>query len=215
MARPVRVGVVADTHVGDILPALPPGVIPALGDVDLILHAGDVSVPSVLDELRRVAPVVAVRGNHDEGRMPGLPAAVRVRVGDTTIGLTHGMRAFPVEAGSVAATAAFRRPVTLGLARAMARRFPGAACVVFGHWHMPVHTWVGGTLVFSPGAVFTAEREGLGRMRAARARLYRRYRSALPPVVGEPAVGVLEVSEGRVTARRVPVEGPLRVRRRR
>ena len=125
----------------------------------------------------------------------------------------HGIREFPLEAGSALLTMVSGRAVTLGLARTMARRFPAADCVVFGHWHMPVHTWIGSTLAFSPGAVFTAERDGLERMSARRARLYRRFRAALPPEAAEPAVGILEISGGRLTARRVPVEGPLRVPR--
>ena len=50
-ARTTRIGVVADTHVGEFLPALPPAVCEALEGCDLVLHAGDLSVPGVLDDL--------------------------------------------------------------------------------------------------------------------------------------------------------------------
>jgi putative phosphoesterase len=56
-------GVVSDTH-GLVRPAL----VEALADCDLIVHAGDVGQPEVLEALEAVAPMVAVRGNMDGGR---------------------------------------------------------------------------------------------------------------------------------------------------
>ena len=61
-----RIGVVADSHVGEYLDALPAELFAALHGCDLVLHAGDISRPWVLDELARIAPVVAVRGDHDQ-----------------------------------------------------------------------------------------------------------------------------------------------------
>src|SRR5256886_13746964 len=61
-ARP-RIGVISDTP-GLVRPA----ALRALAGADLIVHAGDVGAPEVLDALRAVAPVVAVRGNNDRGR---------------------------------------------------------------------------------------------------------------------------------------------------
>lgn len=57
-----RIGVVSDTH-GLVRPAL----LEALSGVELIVHAGDVGGPDVLDALRSIAPLVAVRGNMDQG----------------------------------------------------------------------------------------------------------------------------------------------------
>ena len=54
------------THVPAILEALPPGVAEHLVTADVILHAGDVCVAGVLDELSAYAPVHAVVGNNDE-----------------------------------------------------------------------------------------------------------------------------------------------------
>ena len=56
------VGVISDTH-----GLLRPGVIDALQGVDLIIHAGDIGDPMIIDELSAAAPVVAVRGNMDSG----------------------------------------------------------------------------------------------------------------------------------------------------
>lgn len=75
------IGLISDTHIGypgDILPShikggsrgvaletLPVEVLEALRGVDLILHAGDIYMPSVLDELESVAPVMAAWGDDD------------------------------------------------------------------------------------------------------------------------------------------------------
>jgi putative phosphoesterase len=56
------VGVISDTH-GLVRPA----ALTALAGSQLIVHAGDVGSPEVLDQLRGIAPVVAVRGNNDRG----------------------------------------------------------------------------------------------------------------------------------------------------
>src|SRR2546421_4565701 len=62
-----RVGVIADTHVPEFLPVLPEGLAGLFQGVDLILHAGDITGQDVLDQLKALAPVVAVKGDHDIG----------------------------------------------------------------------------------------------------------------------------------------------------
>jgi putative phosphoesterase len=54
------IGVISDTH-----GLLRPEVADAFGGVGLILHAGDIGTAEILDQLRKIAPVVAVRGNND------------------------------------------------------------------------------------------------------------------------------------------------------
>jgi uncharacterized protein len=56
------VGLISDTH-----GLLRKEALAALKGCDLIIHAGDVGKPEILDELRAVAPVIAVRGNIDKG----------------------------------------------------------------------------------------------------------------------------------------------------
>ena len=63
----MRIGLVADTHIPQAASELPPDLIRALLGVDLILHAGDIYTTSVLDELEKVAPVLAARGDDDWG----------------------------------------------------------------------------------------------------------------------------------------------------
>ena len=65
----MKIGVISDTH-----GLLRPEVAPALKGVSQILHLGDVGKISILDELRKIAPVTAVRGNVDrEGHCAKLP----------------------------------------------------------------------------------------------------------------------------------------------
>ena len=60
-----RIGVVADTHCPEFNERLPDRLLELLNGVELILHAGDVNGPEAIAELERVAPVQAVRGDHD------------------------------------------------------------------------------------------------------------------------------------------------------
>ena len=63
----MRVGLLSDTHIPETEKKIPPELIEAFHGVDLILHAGDIYVPSVLDDLERIAPVLAARGDDDYG----------------------------------------------------------------------------------------------------------------------------------------------------
>jgi len=65
MVCPMRIGLISDTHIPEVAQALPPEVVQAFRGVELILHAGDIYVPAVLDELELIAPVVAAEGDDD------------------------------------------------------------------------------------------------------------------------------------------------------
>jgi putative phosphoesterase len=207
----VRIGVVADTHVGERLPELPGEVCEALAGVDLILHAGDIIDPAALDVLRRVAPVVAVRGNHDEREgHRELPRDVLVRAGGVRIGLTHGHRRAAAELPAIVLSLVAGRPLHPGFDRTMRGRFPDADCVVVGHLHQPIHRRVGGVLLFSPGAVYAPERDSAYNCGRARAMAYRRYRRGLPPEALRPGVGLIEAGPGVLRARVIPLLRPIR-----
>jgi putative phosphoesterase len=62
MNQPHVIGVISDTH-----GLLRPEAVQALQGSDLIIHAGDVDKPEILDQLRKIAPVVEIRGNVDAG----------------------------------------------------------------------------------------------------------------------------------------------------
>jgi uncharacterized protein len=209
--RRYRVGVVADTHVGDALPALPEGVVRALEGVDLIVHAGDVTIAAVLGQLERIAPVVAVQGNHDRRADLELPAARIVRIGGARIGVTHGDRGPLAEAGWGLAGIVAGRPVLAGVPRTLASRFVDVDCVVFGHFHVPFVGRTGEVTVFSPGSVYVVDADpAAGTPRGVKGRAYRRYRRGLPVEARRPQVGVLEIVDGIVVPRFVPIDGPLR-----
>ena len=61
----MRLGLISDTHVPEVAKELPSQIAEAFHGVDLILHAGDIYIPSVLDDLERIAPVLAARGDDD------------------------------------------------------------------------------------------------------------------------------------------------------
>lgn len=206
--RAVRIGVVADSHVGECLPWLPPEVSDRLRGADLILHAGDITELSVLRTLGEIAPVVAVQGDHDRAAGIVLPRARVVRVGRFRIGLTHGRRPRPVELVAAAASLLSGRPRLFGFHRALRRRFGTVDCIVHGHLHLPGCRVLGGVLVFSPGAVYLPERDpgygdGLG------ARAYLRFRRRQDPGLLVPSVGMIEAGPTRLVARVLPLDPDL------
>jgi uncharacterized protein len=82
------IGVISDTH-----GLVRPQAMEALAGVDMILHAGDVGSPAVLDTLREIAPVVAVRGNNDKGEWAeSLASWEVVEVGTVSIYMLHDLK---------------------------------------------------------------------------------------------------------------------------
>ncbi len=206
----IRIGVLADTHVGEFLGVLPQVVLDALEGSDLILHAGDLSDGSVIRDLERIAPVVAVRGDHDLPSAPRLPRRAVIQVGRHRIGLIHGKR-LGTDALVVVAHAAAGRRIgwDAGRVRAMARAFEGVDAVVFGHWHEALIAQVDGVLVMNPGAVCPwGSLEGDRKPRPGAAgvadRLVRRYRRQLGTQAMQPSVGRLTVSDAGITGEILP-----------
>lgn len=204
-SRPTRVGVVADTHVGEFLDRLPETVATALAGCDLILHAGDICVPSVLDELARIAPVVAVRGDHDRLGPVRLPVTQTVTVAGVRIGMTHGRRFYPLDIAVIVAHVVARRRLRwhAGLHRSLVRRVGPVDVLVYGHWHEPALEEIDDTVVFSPGAVcpwgsLEGGREPRHGVRGLSDRVVRRYRRQLGTDATRRSVGVIEIATGRV-----------------
>ena len=117
-----------------------------LDGADLILHAGDVCVPSVLDELAAYAPVKVVRGNNDGADVGawGAPETLAFELDGLPVAMVH-------DSG----------PATRRTAR-MRRRFPGAELVVFGHSHIPMDETGDGVRVFNPGSPTDRRRQPHG-----------------------------------------------------
>ena len=147
------VGVVADTHVPDRVDRLHPHLMEQLQQarVDLILHAGDVSVPAVLDALGQIAPVTAARGNRDFFFKPQLPMAAKLKLGAREVAVLHG------HGGWLSYSLDKFRYLLYGYSferyvRIARHAAPDAQVIVFGHTHTPVMRWVDGQLFFNPGS---------------------------------------------------------------
>jgi putative phosphoesterase len=82
------VGVISDTH-----GLVRPEAIAALQGADLILHAGDIGKPGVLEALTEIAPVVAIRGNIDQAQWAEtLPDRQTVTIESTSVYLIHRLQ---------------------------------------------------------------------------------------------------------------------------
>lgn len=193
-----RVGVVADTHCPEFLDRLPERVFEVLRGVDLILHAGDVVGAETIAELERIAPVEAVRGDHDR-ELAFLPLSREVTVEGRRIVVVHGNRSRWIEEPQTllwTLSLGYMHPNSV-LPRVLHRRFPGADAIVFGHTHRPHVEQRDATLLFNPGGVHQWNPQ-TARQRLSQnpgwfewswlqvARHLRRYPA--------PSVGILEVS---------------------
>lgn len=130
------IAVIADTHLPKGRRTLPKACLEKIRAAEALIHAGDFSAASVLDELEALCPVVyAVRGNVDDPELwDRLPESIEVDVGGRRVAVVH-------DAG----------PRKGRLAR-MRARFPDADAVVFGHSHLPLHESEGGFQIFNPGS---------------------------------------------------------------
>jgi uncharacterized protein len=199
------VGVISDTHCPEFIERLPEQVFTALRGAQLILHAGDITGSSTLEELGRLAPVVAVRGDHDRA-MPDLPAVRELTVEGRRVVVVHGQRpAWAEEPQTLLWTLSlgFFRP-NRGLPRILRRRFPDADVIVFGHTHRAEARQVDGALVFNPGGVHQWNGATARRRLAQKPGWFEwcwlqvaRYLRRVEP----PTVGVLVIDESGVMPR--------------
>ena len=119
------VGVISDTH--GLLRA---EAVEALRGADFIVHAGDVGTPEILEELRAIAPVTAVRGNVDAGSWARrLPKTEVLEVEGVSIYVLHILDQLDL------------KPEAAGM-----------SVVVYGHSHMPKQERKNGVLYFNPGS---------------------------------------------------------------
>jgi putative phosphoesterase len=142
----VRVVVLADTHAPRRWKSCPPPVAEHLGEADVILHAGDVCVAGVLDELAGYAPVHAVCGNNDGPDVVawGAPETLELELDGLRVEMIH-------DSGPA-----------VGRTRRMRRRFPSADLVVFGHSHIPMDETGDGVRIFNPGSPTDRRRQPHG-----------------------------------------------------
>jgi putative phosphoesterase len=142
----LHVAVVSDTHAPRFWKRMPPAVAEQLDGVDVILHAGDVCIPSVLDELAAFAPVHVVRGNNDGDDVAawGAPETLEIDLDGVRVAMIH-------DSGP-----------KQGRPRRMRTRFPDADLVVFGHSHIPWDTEEDGQRLFNPGSPTDKRRQPRG-----------------------------------------------------
>ena len=149
----ITLGVVADTHVPDRARELAPVVLTEFraAGVDTILHAGDVSIPEVLEELNQVAPVIAVQGNRDIFKLNQLPLTHVGTWNGVKIGLTHGhapWHEYLVDRVYFMNTGYHHERLIPRLLKS----FEDVDVIVFGHGHFPLNQRHDGRLLFNPGS---------------------------------------------------------------
>jgi putative phosphoesterase len=125
MSAATRVGVISDTH-----GLLRPEALQFLQGCDSIIHCGDICEQRVIDELARIAPVAAVRGNNDRGDWSrGLPESELLRIGEIFIYVIHDLSLIDID------------PKTSGV-----------AVVLSGHSHKPQIDQRDGVTYLNPGS---------------------------------------------------------------
>jgi putative phosphoesterase len=161
-ARPggVRIGLVADTHIPEARAQLWPQVFDAFAGCDAILHAGDIHELWLLDQLERVAPVFAARGNGDEGFGGRVRARPDARVHDTWIIEARDRAGRPVQrVGIIHDLTIPEVPPHLTVDNVTRRRFgaePGTPAapgvIVYGDTHVQRADLIGPVLCVNPGS---------------------------------------------------------------
>ena len=136
-----KIGIISDTHVPDRFDSLREQVFDEFQGVDLVLHAGDATDFSVIQDLRGIAEVIAVYGNMCNNSMRDeVPFKCIIHVDNFKIGLIHGH--------------GFSR---VNLQQSLLEEFKKEGltpdCIVYGHTHIPQNEIVDGVLFFNPGTV--------------------------------------------------------------
>jgi uncharacterized protein len=120
-----HVGVISDTH-----GLMRPEALAALAGSDLILHAGDIGTPEVLDALGQIAPVIAIRGNNDSGDWAAaIPERETVRIEGVGVYLLHSVKDLDFDP-----------------------KAEGIGVVISGHSHKPAIATQDGVLFLNPGS---------------------------------------------------------------
>ena len=123
--RPLRIGLISDTH-----GLLRPEARDFLAGSDHIVHAGDICDPAILDALRALAPLSAVRGNNDQGDWArALPPSLTLQLGAVRLHVLHDLAELAIDPAAA-----------------------GVQVVVCGHSHRPQVQPRDGVLFVNPGS---------------------------------------------------------------
>ncbi|NKF22133.1 metallophosphoesterase family protein [Solimonas marina] len=121
----MNIGLISDTH-----GLLRPEALAALQGSDLIVHAGDIGAPEILDRLREIAPLVAVRGNNDtDAWAQATPETQTFDAGGQQLHLLHDLKTLAIDPSA-----------------------DGVSIVVAGHSHRPKIETRNGVLYINPGS---------------------------------------------------------------
>lgn len=143
LGQNMLIGIISDTH-----GVLKQNALAALRGVDHIVHAGDIGSPDVLDALKQIAPVTAVRGNTDRAPWArSLPADTILALDGKTFYVLHDLQALDLDPGAA-----------------------GIQVVVSGHTHHPLIKMDNGIVYVNPGSASQRRRGGslsIGRVRVS------------------------------------------------
>jgi len=121
----VKIGLISDTH-----GLLRPEALQALAGVERIIHAGDIGGPEVLERLRGIAPVDAVRGNNDKGTWARqIPPWLALDLAGVSVHVLHDVKEIDIDPGAA-----------------------GFQVVIAGHSHKPQIAERDGVLFVNPGS---------------------------------------------------------------
>ena len=121
----MAIGVISDTH-----GLLRPEALAALQGSQHIIHAGDIGDPAILDKLRQIAPVTAIRGNVDRSPWAAsIPDSNVLEIEGISIYVIHNLQELDLKPGAA-----------------------GFAAVIYGHSHVPKREMKDGVLFFNPGS---------------------------------------------------------------
>lgn len=134
------IGVISDTH-----GYLDPLVASVFAGVRHIIHAGDIMDPATLATLESIAPVTAVAGNLDTGKLGRLPREVAGEVGGVRFVVGHKRKRL-------------LKRLTSGKIDGLPPESP-PDLVVFGHDHLPAVEWIDGTVYLNPGTASSPHEE--------------------------------------------------------
>ncbi len=119
------IGVISDTH-----GLIREEALEALKESELIVHAGDIGKPQVIERLRSIAPVVAVRGNMDNGQwVESLPKYDIIQIAESWLYVIHDLNDLDLD------------PLAAGF-----------SAVIYGHSHRPSIQLRKGVLLINPGS---------------------------------------------------------------
>ncbi len=145
----MKIGLISDTHIPEAMPSLWPHLFEEFHGVECILHAGDIHHLSVLDELEKIAPVYAARGNGDDGSGgrdvqpddPRLQEAWLIELNGFRVGLTHYVPMPEI-------------PPNLTVREWKQRLFPGENLdvLIYGDTHVEQIDLIDETLCINPGS---------------------------------------------------------------